>query len=142
MPAANSSAQLAGASAAPLTSPASRRYGPAMRNALTSSILGLALVLSASACGKKADPAKAKIECKPGSKAFNCSVEVQGGEGSKEVCWDINVACANGKKGSANTCQTVSANGKASSLVPEDKFALGGCDKATGVSVENIKFKK
>jgi hypothetical protein len=108
--------------------------------------LSLAIAIAATSlalgCGK---PVTANVNCNEHTKGFLCTVSTQaGGSSNYSVCWDIKVACADGQKLDANTCQDIGGEGKATTVVPNEKFTGGRCavGKVTGITVENVKITK
>jgi len=110
-----------------------------MKRLLALAVLAMLFMLVA-ACTK---PVRAEVSCQEHTQGFQCNITSTGAPGKTvNVCWDINVTCADNQKLSANTCQDVEGQGKASAVVPNTKFTGGTCKvgKVTGISVTNVKI--
>ena len=73
-----------------------------------------------------------------------CTVtSIQGNGNGASACWDVVIDCANGSRSQAHGCQDVDFEGKASRVIPLDKFSdPQSCNKATGMSVTNIRISE
>ena len=102
----------------------------------------LFLVVAALLACKSSPKVESRVNCRYAGQ-FVCDIQTTGEAGKTyNVCWDIDVTCADGQKLAANTCMSVSGQGRASSTVPNNKFTGGACrtGNVTGVAVNNVKL--
>lgn len=107
---------------------------------LAATFLMLSSAVLFAACSK---PIRADVNCSEHQQGFNCAVTTKGAPNANvNICWDINVKCGDGQSLTANSCQEMAGEGKASTIVPNSKFTGGTCkvNKIAGISVSNVKI--
>lgn len=83
---------------------------------------------------------KVSVECNLGDGVACSLASLQGNGKIASACWDVVIECANNTRIRGNGCQDVQPEGKATRVIPMEKLSNAvACDKAIGMSVENIR---
>lgn len=101
-------------------------------------LVGIMRVLLLSLLLLGCEQPKAYVECSPMGDGYQCALSHQGGP-KLEACWSVAVECSNGVRSSANACQTVEPQGRASRFIPVGQSPRADeCDQAVAVNIRDM----
>ena len=100
-------------------------------------VVGLFLLLGTTGCRKTAN---VYVECLSTQTGFNCTSTHKEGTAKAKACWRVNVSCQNGTIVTANACQVVMPEQKATTVIPYSQASnVSKCDAAKALTVENVE---